>query len=216
MNLLIGGGKEYEAKFLDINVSKLRKLIKENGGKLVHKRVQYVRVVYKLKNKKKGFARVRNENGIVTMTVKIYNNEKYPDEYELTIKEGFKCALEFMKSLGMEEKAFQESYREKYSFPKNKQVHEVTIDELPGIPPYCEIDCTTEKSLIDMMSKLKMNKDKMRYGSFDKTYLEYYGIPLNTINNKTKKLTFSNIKNEIKPTKNKNVLANISQKQKKY
>lgn len=216
MNILYGAGKEYEAKFLDINISKFRKLVKENGGKLFHKRVKYVRSVFKLNDKRKGFARVRDENGAVTITVKIYNNDKYPDEYEVSVKDDFSAAVNLIKSLNMKQIAYQESYREKYIFPKNKNIHEVTIDELPGLPPYCEIDCKTEKSLLDMIKKLNLDIKKKRYGSFGKTYLEYYGLPEEILNFKTPKLTFKNIKNEIKAIKNKKLLDKIAKKQKKY
>lgn len=49
----------------------------------------------------------------------------------------------------------------------------------------------------------------MRYGAYDVTYEEYYGIPKDTLNNKTPSLTFSNILNEIKPIKNLNLLKQI-------
>ena len=96
------------------------------------------------------------------------------------------------------------------------QENEVTIDELPGLPPYCEIDCKTEKSLLDMIKKLNLDIKKKRYGSFGKTYLEYYGLPEEILNFKTPKLTFKNIKNEIKAIKNKKLLDKIAKKQKKY
>ena len=211
-----GGGLEYEAKFLDINVSNMKKLIKKNGAKLVHKRKKYIRAVFhRANNKIRGYARVRQEAKETTMTVKIYNNPKFPDEYEVTIKEGFKKGKEFLIGLGLKQKAFQESYREKYTFPKIKGVHEITFDELPGLPSYMEIDCTTEKALKKVIKLLNLDKNKMRYGAFDATYNEYYGIPKEVINKKTKFLTFKNIINEIKPKKNKELLKKISKKQKK-
>ena len=211
-----GKGKEYEAKFLDIDVNKYRALLKKNGAKVVHKRIKYIRSVFKrADNKVKGFARVRKESGDTTMTVKIYNNPKYPDEYEVTIKDDFSDGRDFLNGLGLKEKAFQESFREKYSFPKVKGVHEITIDELPGLPPYTEIDCTSEKALYKVIELLKLNKDNMRFGAFDATYNEYYGISKNVINDKTKSLTFKNIIKEIKPKKNKDLLKKIANKQRK-
>ena len=46
----------------------------------------------------------------------------------------------------------------------------------------------------------------MRFGAFDATYNEYYGIPKDVLNDKTSSLTFKNIIREIKPTKNKELL----------
>ena len=53
---------------------------------------------------------------------------------------------------------------------------------------------------------LELDKSKMRFGAYGKQYEEYYGISENVINNEIPSLTFKNIKNEIKPTKNKDLL----------
>jgi len=53
-----------------------------------------------------------------------------------------------------------------------------------------EIDCTSEQELNNMIEKLNLNKDKMRFGAFDKTYEEYYGIEPKVINNATPSLSF--------------------------
>jgi adenylate cyclase, class 2 len=218
MNIIqTGSGKEYEAKFLDIDVDKTRKLIKKLGGKLVHKRKKYIRSVFnRCDSKIKGFARVRKEGKKTTMTVKIFNNKKFPDEFEVTIKEGYEEGRYFMHALGLNETAYQENYREKWIFPNIKNVHEVVFDELPGLPIYLEVDCLNEKCLKNMISKLKLDKYKKRFGSFDNTYQEYYGISTDIINNKTKSLSFYNIKNEINPKKNKKLFEKIIKKQQKY
>lgn len=212
-----GGGKEYEAKFLDVDPKKTRALLRKAGAKCVHQRKKYIRAVFnRATNKVRGFARVRQEAKDTTMTVKIYNNSKFPDEFEVTIKEDFEAGKEFLVGLGLKQKAYQESYREKYTFPKVKGVHEITIDELPGLPHYMEVDCNTEKALKKVVSLLKLDRAKMRYGAFDATYNEYYGIAKSTINSRTRSLTFKNILNEIKPRKNKRLLQEIATKQKEY
>ena len=66
-------------------------------------------------------------------------------------------------------KAFQETKREKWTLP-DKEVHEVTFDTVPGLPTYMEIDCTTEDALNKTIEKLDLDKNKMRFGSFDRTY----------------------------------------------
>ena len=61
--------KEYEAKFLQVNIKKTRKKLKEIGATKVHGFKKYRRVVFKLCNSKiKGYVRVRDENGTITMT----------------------------------------------------------------------------------------------------------------------------------------------------
>ena len=147
------------------------------------------------------------------MTVKIFKDKKYPDEYEVSINEDFNTGNEFMKSLNLEQKAFQETYREKYSINKIPGVHEITFDTIPGLPTYMEVDCTSEKALNNVINKLNLDKNKMRFGAFANTYEEYYGISAEIINNHTSSLSFHNIKNEIKPIKNKELFNNIALKQ---
>ena len=87
--------------------------------------------------------------------------------------------------------------------------HKITFDYVPGLPLYMEIDCTSEKNLNKLIEKLDLDKSKMRFGAFDATYEEYYGIEKDVINNKTSSLTFKNIMKEIKPKKNKDLLKKI-------
>jgi adenylate cyclase, class 2 len=203
---------EFEAKFLDINVHKMRKLLLENGSKMVHEPTKFIRAVFYLCDKNvKGYARVRQEKDLVTMTVKIYSNDNFPKEFEISINETFETGCNFLLSFGLEQKAYQESYREKWSHPL---VHEITFDTLPGLPTYMEIDCTSEKNLDSMINLLNLDKSKMRYGAFDKTYNEYYGIPLEIINNNTPSLTFKNIEKEIDINKNDKLFKKISKQQK--
>lgn len=74
---------------------------------------------------------------------------------------------------------------------------------------YMEIDCTSEEKLNKLIEKLELDKSKMRFGSFDNTYEEYYGISKDVINNNTPSLTFKNIMKEIKPKKNLDLLKKV-------
>jgi hypothetical protein len=207
-------GKEYEAKFLDIDVSRMRRKIKKLGGVLVHENRKYVRSVFKLCNTDiKGYVRVRDEGEEVTITAKIYNNPDYPDEYEISTANSFEEAKNLLEAMNLTMKAFQESYREKWSLPTFKNVHELTFDTLPGIPPYMEVDCNTEDALYKVIDALKLNKDKMRKGAFDRTYKEYYGIKRDTINLYTPSITFKNILTELDVKKNRDLLKKIHKEQ---
>ena len=135
------------------------------------------------------------------------------DWYICQISEDFKTGRNFLKSLNLEERAFQESYREKWSHPK---AHEITFDTLPGLPVYMEVDCDTLENLNFLIDLLQLNKTKMRYGAFDRTYNEYYDIDKDIINNHTPSLTFKNIMSELKPKKNKKLLQKLAEIQKDY
>ena len=199
---------EFEAKFLDIDKTEMRKRLKDLGATLVHEKQRYVRIIFKrCTDDVKGFARIRNEGDKVTMTVKIYKDPKFPEEYEVEIKDGFEKGANFLRSLGLEQKAFQETYREKWSHPL---AHEITFDDVPGIPTYMEVDCTGEENLNKLVDLLKLDKSKMRFGAYGKQYEEYYGISADILNDHTPSLTFKNIKNEIKPNKNMDLLEKIA------
>ena len=83
-----------------------------------------------------------------------------------------------MESLGLKTKAKQESYREKWS---HDLAHEITFDTVPGLPTYMEIDCTSEANLNKLIEMLHLDKAEMRFGAFDATYEEYYGIEKDVI-----------------------------------
>lgn len=199
--------KEIEAKFINIDISDYRNLLKIHDCKLVHKKRMLKRTVFKrCDDTIKGYARVRDEGDKVTLTSKLYRDPKYAEEYEVTINESYDTGIKFMESMGLKITAVQESYREKWSHPL---AQEITIDILPGLPPYTEIECETEDNLYKLIELLKLDKKDMRFGSFDKTYNEYYDIECDVINNKTPYLTFDNVINQLSPKKNKALLEEI-------
>lgn len=202
--------KEYEAKFLNIDVDTIKKILRKNGAKKIHEPVKYYRVIFKRceeKGDKPGFVRIRDEGDKVTMTTKVFENIKFPQEHEVTIGESFDQGLKFLRSIGLEEKSYQETIREKWSHPL---AHEITFDIIPGLPIYMEIDCTDEDKLNKLVSLLKLDKKDMHYGSYDKTFTEYYGIPSQKIIDKTPKLTFEQVKGQIYPRKNHKLFKEIA------
>ena len=134
----------------------------------------FQRKVYDLCDPKiTGFGRVRDENGKITMTTKVFIDPKFPNESEVEITGSFEDGCNFVESIGMKPKAYQQTYRELWT---HKIAHEITFDYVPGLPMYMEVDCTSEENLNKLIDKLDLDKSKMRFGSFDKTYEEYYGI----------------------------------------
>lgn len=206
--------KEYEAKFLNIDVDSIKKTLRKNGAKKIHDPTKYYRVIFKRceeKGDKPGFVRIRDEGKKITMTTKVFENSKFPQEHEITIGETFEKGLEFLRSIGLEEKSYQETIREKWSHPL---AHEITFDIVPGLPVYMEVDCVNETKLHQLIDLLELDKKNMHYGSYDKTFTEYYKIPSTTIIHKTPKLTFQNTTNEIKPKVNKDLFDSIVKLQK--
>jgi adenylate cyclase class 2 len=205
--------KEIEAKFLEVNIKELRKNIKDIGGKLIHPLMLYKRYGFFLINKnKKGYARVRQENGKVTMTIKTYDESKYANEYEVELNSSLEEAKEFMINAGFKLKAYHETLREKW---KVEGCSEIVIDTIPGIPTYVELECNNEENIKKLAQKLNLDYSKAEYGGFDKQFVYYYGLTTKQINDKVPALTFKNIIEEIKPyiKKNKDLLKNVVKEQ---
>jgi adenylate cyclase class 2 len=213
---------EYEARFLEINKDDLIKKLKDIGASLKQKLTLYKRSVFNLCDIKKGYVRVRDEGDKITMTAKLYKDPKFPEEYELQLKEGFENGRSFLHALNLDEKAYHETMREKWSIFKsgrkgtkdnNKiELCEIAIDCIPGLPMYVEVECKTQSDLNKCIKMLELDKSKMRFGGYGKVYVEYYGMTENEINNIVPSLTFENIENELEKYvhKNKELLSDIA------
>lgn len=187
---------EFEAKFLEVNINELRKKIKENGGRKIHKMVLYKRYVFNLLNaKEKGYIRVRDENGRTTITLKKYpNNSKFAKEYEILLdkKSTFNDAKELLLAQGYKIKAYQETLREKWSIDG---CPEIAIDTIPGIPTYVEIECKDENTIKKISKLLGFNMKDAKYGPFVNQYIDYYNIDIDDGNYPS--LSFLNIDKEL-------------------
>ena len=199
--MLGAGGKadhrEIEARFLDIDMAKLRRDLKKMGAKKIHDLRLYRRVMFQLCSKGskgiKGYGRVRDEDGKITCTVKTYpKGAKYANEYEVALTGGtqFEDAREFMGSLGLSEIAYHETLREKWL---TKDGVEATIDVIPGLPPYTEIEAKSVEAMNRVIAKLGLDMSKATYGAYGVVYTIYYGMPDTVINKTVSELKFSTV-----------------------
>jgi len=193
--------KEFEAKFLDIDLDVLYKKLKALGGVKKQENTIFRRSVFNLCDIKRGYVRVRDEGNKITMTAKIYKDPKFPEEYEIEIKDDFEKGRDFLQSLNLTQKAYHETMRETWRVPygKKKELCEIAIDRIPGLPLYIEVECKTEKDLKKSIKLLEMNKSKIGYGAYGKVFDTYYGISQIIMDNDVPSLTFNNIKDELKP-----------------
>ena len=205
---------EIEAKFLDVNINKLRKLLKANKAKKVHKMVMYKRYVFHLLSKEeKGYIRTRQEYNKVTITIKKYpENSKFATEDEIEVNSSFEDTKKFLLAQGFKVKAYQETLREKWSLG---ECLEIAIDTIPGIPTYVELECKNEAAIKKVAKLLELDYSKAEYGPYDKQFVDYYGVDKNNINNIISSLTFSNIDKELQPhiKKNKDMLLKVKNDQ---
>lgn len=188
--------KEIEGKFLNININDLRKKLKLNNAKRIHKMMLYRRYVFHLMNDKPGYIRTREENKLVTITVKTYSKtSKFAEESEISVNSTLEESRDFLLTQGYKMKAYHETLREKWSLD---DCLEIAIDSVPGIPTYVELECKNEKEIKRIAKILDLDYSKIEYGAYDKQFLDYYGIDKNTINNIIPSLTFKNIDKELK------------------
>lgn len=187
--------EEIEGKFLEINIADLRKRLKANKAKKIHKMILYKRYVFNLLNGEKGFIRTREENNAVTITVKTYpKNSKYALESEISVNGTLEQSRDFLLSQGYKIKAYQETLREKWSLG---DCLEIAIDSIPGIPTYVELECKNEKEIKRVAGLLGLDYSKIEYGAFDKQFADYYGLTKEQLNEKVSSLTFKNIEKDL-------------------
>jgi len=165
---------EIEASFDDIDESKIKKLIKENGGRLINKkRIMPIKRYYVPSRKGDYFIRIRDEGDKITMTIKEWKNkkDKYPVEREVII-DSIEEGDAILKFFGCKKLYDLEKIRETWEVGGCK---EVVFDSYPGLPTYMEIDCHTVPQLkkaanmlgytMNDASKLRVNdKYRLLYG----------------------------------------------------
>lgn len=201
--------QEIEGKILNIDINKLRKNLKVQNAKKVHKMMLYRRYVFHLLNDAVGYIRTREENKLVTITMKTYSNtSKHAQESEIVVNSTLEESRDFLLAQGYKLKAYHETLREKWSLGK---CLEIAIDSIPGIPTYVELECKSEKEIKKVAELLNLDFSKIEYGAYDKQFSDYYGIDKNTINNTISSLTFKKVEKELKPyvTKNSNMIKEI-------
>ena len=187
--------EEIEGKFLNININELRKKLKLNNAKKIHKMMLYKRYVFHLLSGEKGYIRTREENNSVTITVKTYpKTSKFATESEVVVNSTLEQSRDFLLAQGYKIKAYQETLREKWSIG---DCLEIAIDSIPGIPTYVELECKNEKEIKKIAKLLDLDFSKIEYGAYDKQFVDYYGMKKEDINNNISSLTFKNIDKEL-------------------
>lgn len=188
-------GKEFEIKVIDLDAEKFKHILRQNNGKQIHPKHKMYRHVFKHPDPTvDGFVRLRKEDeNKTTLTCKIFNQSKFPQEYELNINEPYEKGLEFLKKSGLELKSFQETAREKWSHPLAK---EIVFDSWPGIPEFIEFDCESEDELKELIKIFNISRENIRYDGVDSLYEEKYKIPKKSFNT-LPLLTFNNYTKEI-------------------
>jgi adenylate cyclase class 2 len=184
----------------------LKTKIKKMKGRKVHNKYLMSRYIFGLATNAPGFVRVRREHNKVTMTTKRYDCarcDQFPAEVDLTVN-NFETAYNLLRTLGLKQKSYQETKREKWTLPI-KGLKEIVFDEIPGLPPYVEIDCTDNKVLASVVKKLGLDPKQAKYGPYSNAFEELYGINRRIMNHSIPELKFETVKKVVGPLIKKNM-----------
>ena len=159
---------EIEAKWLDIDITQMRKRLESVGAQLVTPERLMVRSIFdypdKRLEKNGGWVRVRDEGDKITLSYKQLNDRSLHGTKEVSVVvSDFDNTCTFLKSIGLEQDSFQETRRESWKLGDT----EIELDTWPWIPSFVEIEAKSEKELRDVASKLNLDYNKALHGSVE-------------------------------------------------
>lgn len=168
---------EIEAKFLDININKIKKKLNSLKAKLIHKERLMKRVVFDYPDNKLekigGWIRVRDEGDKITLSYKQLNDRTLYGTKEINLViDNLENACLFLESIGFDKKAYQETKREEWLLDNV----EISIDTWPWIPSFVELEGKDEKSVKNITKKLDLDWSKAMHGSVETAYQKYYDV----------------------------------------
>ncbi len=175
---------ELEAKWLDINHDDMRQKLKASGATLVQPERLMTRKVFDFEDRRldkiSGWVRVRNEGNKVTMSYKQLNDRTLHGTKEITVLvDDFERACNFLESIGLNPYSYQETKRESWRIGDV----EIELDTWPWIPPFVEIEASSEEALKDAAAKLGLDYTKALHGSVETAYQAVYNVTEEEIDN---------------------------------
>lgn len=173
---------EYEAKFLNIKKSDIRKRLEKSGAKLLRPEYLQKRIPFHLpqeKRSKNAWLRVRDEGNKITMSLKVVDGDKIDNQKEICLEvDNFENAVTFLESIGCEPKSYQETKRELWKLGDA----EITIDEWPFLEPFIEIEGSSENIVRSISEKIGFDYSKALFCAVGKLYQMKYNIHPDEIN----------------------------------
>ncbi len=166
---------EVEAKFPNIDPQAFRGILTAMGADQ-----EYPEVLMRRKNfdyddgrleKIGGWIRVRDEGNKVTLTYKQLNDRTLHGTKEIeVIVNNFDKTCDFLTSIGLKSKAYQETKREKWKFGDT----EITIDTWPWVPTFVELESSDEESLKEVANLLGLDWNQAMHGGVETIYQMHY------------------------------------------
>lgn len=168
---------EYEAKFLEIDKKKVRTRLASAGAVLVRPEFVQKRVVLDLpdpEKSKQSWLRVRDEGDKITLSFKTVDGAKIENQKEVSVVvTDFDTTVSLLQAIGCKKKGYQVTKRELWKI----SAAEITIDEWPFLPPFVEIEASSEDEVKMLAEKLGFDYSKAVFGASDVVYSMRYGVP---------------------------------------
>lgn len=182
---------EFEATYTNIDRSDIKSRLIKAGARLIKPEFMMKRVTFNLPTSTKlpgSWLRVRDEGDRVTMSLKVIDGAEISDQREicLTVSD-FEQAVELLETIGAQRKAFQESRREIWQLDEV----EVCLDEWPYLEPFVEVEGSSEAAVKQASQKLGLDYHQAQFCAVGTLYAKKYGLPEETVNNQTARITFS-------------------------
>ncbi len=186
---------EIEAKWLNIDLNSMRQKLRAVNAVLVEPERLMTRSVFDYPDERLkkigGWIRVRDEGDKVTLSYKQLNDRTLHGTKEVTVVvDSFETTCEFLQSIGLESKSFQETKRESWKLVDA----EIELDTWPWIPSFVEIEAPNEKTLKEVASKLGLDFAKATHGSVEPAYQAVYDVTEEEIDN-WEEIRFTNVPN---------------------
>jgi predicted adenylyl cyclase CyaB len=186
---------EYEAKFYPVDKEEYRKKLLSIGAKLVIPERKMLRIVADNRAnpiiKTTNAIRIRDEGGIIRLSLKIHADEKgiLTDQKEIDVEvSDFDKAQKIMETVGVKFNRRQETLREEWGF-KGAQI---TIDTWPGLETYSEIEADSEEKVKEIAGDLGFDWDKKLIMAASGLFAKVYKMSIDEVLEKISYLTFEN------------------------
>ena len=168
---------EFEVRFLEIDVDKIKKKLDELGAELQWDLLQK-RYVYNFIPKVEGkWIRLRTNGDRTTLTIKNLVSSEIDGTQELEIEvDNFERTNLILKELGYEPKGYQENRRCQYML----NGVEIDIDYWPLIPTYLEIEGPSEEAVYNTIDALGLKREDAVTKDVESIYLDY-GVDIEKI-----------------------------------
>lgn len=184
---------EFEAKFYPVDKKEFRRKLKSVGAKLVIPEREMIRVVADKRGNpflaKNGYIRVRNEGGLIRLSLKITAEEtgKMSDQKEIDVEvSDFDKTIKILEAAGIKFNRRQETLREEWFF----RGAQITIDSWPGLETYSEIEAGSEQAVKEIALELGLNWEGRIIVPAAEVYAKVYGMGIDEVLEKISYITF--------------------------